>query len=180
MSVIADADGAIYVADASSSEIRVFDASGALIRRIGRSGAGPAEFNTLQSIGWLGDTLVTLDGRLARIGLLTRDGKWLGQRQSGPITGTGLYLHQTSPTELYALDFRRGANGGRVYVRHDMTGARDTMEAPPPEAARSASVVRCEHYNTGGISFWSVDFSPRLLRRPAPNGERLDVYSSES
>ena len=178
VSVIADADGAIYVADASSSDIRVFDERGALVRRMGRSGAGPAEFSVLQSIGWLGDTLVTLDGGNARIGLLTREGQWLGQRPSSRLTGTGLYLHQTAPDELFALDFKPGAGGGRVYVRHDMTAVRDTMAAPH-DPARSPSGIRCDHVSGGAISFWSVDFSPRLLRQPAPNGERLDIYSSE-
>jgi len=177
--VIGDADGAIYVADASVPEIRVFDESGAFLRRIGRTGSGPAEFRTLQSIGWLGDTLVTLDAGNVRLGLLSRDGRWLGQFHGNRLSGSGLYLHQTSPHELYATDFIvREGRGERVYVRYDGTGVRDTLSASNIPG-RGPSGVECFQSGSGAIFFHFIDFSPRLLRQPAPNGERLDVYSSD-
>src|SRR5688572_29611828 len=59
--VITDVEGNIYVADSRTFNIRVFDEGGRLLRTIGRKGGGPGEFESLQSIGWLGDSLVTMD-----------------------------------------------------------------------------------------------------------------------
>lgn len=47
-----DDAGRIYVADYQSSDIRVFDATGSPIRRIGRKGEGPGEFQFLAGIAW--------------------------------------------------------------------------------------------------------------------------------
>ena len=44
------ADGSIAVADAEYAEIRIFDASGRFVRKMGRRGQGPGEF---QSLGWI-------------------------------------------------------------------------------------------------------------------------------
>lgn len=176
---ISDSDGNIYVADAQAREIRVFDASGGLVRRIGRSGSGPGEFMTLQSIGWLGDTLVVLDAGNARVGLMSRTGEWIDQRPHARLTGTGLHLHQTGPAELYTPGFRRTQTSiENVFARHDALGTKDTIAAPR-DPARAPAAVACMHNAGGGISFWAVDFSPRLIRLPAPNGERLDLFTGE-
>jgi len=46
-SLTADRNGAIYIADFQSAEIRVFDADGGFLRRFGRRGEGPGEFRLL-------------------------------------------------------------------------------------------------------------------------------------
>lgn len=45
--------GRIYVADESTREIRVFDAQGEFLRRFGRRGEAPGEFQQLAGIAWL-------------------------------------------------------------------------------------------------------------------------------
>lgn len=51
----------ILVAQSTANEIAVFGANGDFGHTIGRSGQGPGEFSQLGRIGWLGDTLWTLD-----------------------------------------------------------------------------------------------------------------------
>ena len=46
-SLTADRNGAIYIADFQSAEIRVFDSDGDFLRRFGRRGEGPGEFRLL-------------------------------------------------------------------------------------------------------------------------------------
>lgn len=57
--LLADEDGRIYVADAMATEIRVFDGSGSLVRRLGREGAGPGEaYTPFWRVGEAGGELV--------------------------------------------------------------------------------------------------------------------------
>lgn len=78
-------DGRIVVANGDSQELRIFDATGAWLQTIGRSGAGPGEFSQL---GWLhvgmGDTLRTYDWSLLRISVFSPEGVY----QRGVMMGT--------------------------------------------------------------------------------------------
>lgn len=46
--------GQLYVLDRQSHEIRVFDGNGRFLRKFGRDGGGPGEFNGPASLGWDG------------------------------------------------------------------------------------------------------------------------------
>ena len=57
--VVRLSDGTLVVADATSSELRFFDATGRHVRSVGRRGQGPGEFRELQLLQRLrGDTIV--------------------------------------------------------------------------------------------------------------------------
>lgn len=68
-------DGRIVVANGGSQELRIFDSTGAWLKTVGRSGAGPGEFTAL---GWLhvgvGDTLRTYDWSLLRVSVFSPEG----------------------------------------------------------------------------------------------------------
>ncbi|HSL71749.1 MAG TPA: hypothetical protein VK864_15995, partial [Longimicrobiales bacterium] len=177
-SVVGDGDGFIYVADASVPEVRVFDQRGQVIVRFGRRGSGPAEFRTLQSLGWLGDTLVVMDAGNARLGLLSPTGEWIGERAFRRITGD-VRLHQTAADELYSPHLAViGRRATRAFVRQSNAGPADTLVTPAEPPRRPAGVT-CSHNSGGGISFWTVTFAPRQLRAPAPGGRLVDVYSAD-
>jgi hypothetical protein len=69
------ADGSLAVANSGTQEILIFGSNGRLIRRFGRSGEGPGEFQTITSLD-LDDAgnLVAYDARLARLSTWTREG----------------------------------------------------------------------------------------------------------
>ncbi len=63
-------DGAIYVAQALEPAVSVFSRDGQLLRRIGRAGRGPGDFElAVTALGWIGDTLWVAD--LERLQLFT-------------------------------------------------------------------------------------------------------------
>lgn len=64
-----DNSGTVYIVEKSDGNegIYVFDAEGAYINKIGRSGRGPGEFQNLFDIEVFGDRIFTLDGTLLRI-----------------------------------------------------------------------------------------------------------------
>lgn len=66
---VRDRAGRIYVGDAGSSQVRVFDSTGRFVRSFGRTGTGPGEFKWLFRLAQCGpSTIATLDfsgGRFA-------------------------------------------------------------------------------------------------------------------
>jgi hypothetical protein len=67
-------DGGIAVALYGSSDLRFFDSTGTLTRRLGRSGSGPTDFSRITGLVRCGgDTLAVL--QQARISLVTRSGE---------------------------------------------------------------------------------------------------------
>lgn len=74
-------DGAFAVLEQVPGEIRLYDAAGAFIGRIGRSGEGPGEFQSPVGLqGLAGDTLVVWDPRARRVSRFTRDGELVAER----------------------------------------------------------------------------------------------------
>lgn len=70
-----DRDGNVYVLEALVPEIRVYGPDGRLLRRIGRRGAGPGEFEGAPMFGVLGDTVWTVEpGGDCRLTLFDRRG----------------------------------------------------------------------------------------------------------
>jgi hypothetical protein len=69
------ADGRVVVADAGSSEIKVFGSDGELTQTIGRPGEGPGEFRRMSYFGRLpGDSLAVWDLGQARLTVFSPDG----------------------------------------------------------------------------------------------------------
>lgn len=70
-------DGSIVVADGATRELRYFNKSGRFVRKAGRHGRGPGEFEgppALVPTGW-SDSLIVFDPDLARIQLFSIDGR---------------------------------------------------------------------------------------------------------
>lgn len=70
-------DGRLYVFDAASRVLFLFDSTGRLLRRIGRQGAGPGEFNSNNGMVVLPDArLAQWDARNGRISFFSADGEY--------------------------------------------------------------------------------------------------------
>lgn len=177
--VVAGADGAIYVADALGPDIRVFGKDGAYQRTIGRKGSGPGEFGTLRSVGWVGDTLVTLDAGNGRVGMLTARGDWVGQLPWLALSGT-ISVRPAGPGEAYyygLLPEARRRQGRLIgWIRVTRQGPVDTLMIPRLDDAPLAA-VRCDF--PGGISLFAIPFAPGLVSAPAPGGHVARVWSAD-
>jgi hypothetical protein len=162
-SVIADADGNVYVADNLANQIRVFAQDGRHLRDIGRPGAGPGEFRDLYSLAWLDESLAAMDPRNARIAVLAPTGEWIEGIQHFPITGPPslIRLHPLGDDGFYApaIDMR---SQSIPFVRMTRSGPMDTIAAPvAPADVRSAGVV-CRRPD-GGITGISVPEAPSMV-----------------
>lgn len=171
----------IYVADGLNFEVRVFDSGGDYEFRFGRSGEGPGEFGALYSLAWLGDTLLSLDFGLGRVGLFDVNGEWLGQyRHPGRISGSGrqLRFYQTSPNEAYVWSLETDGNElTRVFIRYTADGPNDTIPAfsldPSPQ-----SMVICDP-GDGSIHFWTIPYATRVVQHPLQDRLRAVAVTDE-
>lgn len=68
--------GELFVADSMAHDVKVFNASGELLRTIGSRGTGPAEFNGPTHLSFANGALYVTDTLNARIQLLEPDGRF--------------------------------------------------------------------------------------------------------
>ncbi|MGQ0704139.1 MAG: 6-bladed beta-propeller [Gemmatimonadales bacterium] len=72
-----DPAGRMWVYDFQVNQILLFDAAGGLLRRVGRQGAGPGEFNSNSGMAVLGDTgLAIWDSRNGRVSFFSGAGEF--------------------------------------------------------------------------------------------------------
>jgi hypothetical protein len=70
------ADGSVVIANAGTSEVRLYDPSGALAWAAGAEGDGPGEFRSLGSVSAMaGDSIAAFDPQLVRLTVFSRDGQ---------------------------------------------------------------------------------------------------------
>ncbi len=96
----------LYVADTATHDIKVFDKKGDLVRKLGRKGVGPGEFNAPTYLSFHDGELYVSDTLNARIQVLDRDGQSIrsfGRR--------GLYVGDMPRPKGVAVD-----RSGRTYV----------------------------------------------------------------
>jgi hypothetical protein len=74
-------EGEVYVLQRDEALVRVFDANGRFLRRIGGRGAGPGEFIRPEHLGWHGEDLWVSDPGGGRTTLLDREGRYVDSRQ---------------------------------------------------------------------------------------------------
>jgi hypothetical protein len=168
-SVVADADGNVYIADGRNREVRVFGPTGAHLRTFGRGGGGPGEFGALYSLAWMGDTLLALDPGNARIALLSKTGEALGTWRWMALTGSVQIVRffPTGPRDVYVRFFRRDSSrpDADQFVRLTPGGPADTVAVDrPTDLPRYSVLCRGEAF----ISSFSVPFAPGFLATPAP------------
>ncbi|MGD9523318.1 MAG: hypothetical protein AB7N73_06035 [Gemmatimonadales bacterium] len=68
------ADGQHLVATTDDQVLRWIDRDGAVVRTAGGAGEGPGEYRGLSVLGFIGDSLLTWDGRLGRVTVVAPDG----------------------------------------------------------------------------------------------------------
>lgn len=154
-----DAYGRIYVLDQQAREIRVFDASGAYVRTIGRAGGGPGEFRQPIALTW--DTagrLWVVDPGNGRYVAFDTTGRPVatGRRPAGglAVPWPGGF---DSQGRLYEIELLPGDPPRPVLLRLDEHfQPTDTLVVPRYEEETF-------HFRSGTSAYWiRVPFTPRL------------------
>ena len=134
--------GSVFVAayDGSAVQIRRYDASGHFRGTVGRAGAGPGEYQSVDGMAVIGDSvLVVYDKRNGRASLFDTTG---GYRSSFRVSG-GNFWHKffaafsDGTIGVRARVATAGQAAGEVrslYLRHRLNGAIvDSISVPPEE-----------------------------------------------
>lgn len=172
----------VYVMQRDDHTILVFDAgSGKFVRRIGRSGAGPGEFQGLSGIGWKQDTLYAVDPVLERLSLFTQEGEHLRtERIVSPLLPAA--HGPAHPTALNA----NGTVIGTPWINM-MAAANNSVTSNPVvlmnrkgEVLRTLVDVDLRNTRTvaslgSGIMVFTQPMSERTLLRYAPDGSSLVI-----
>lgn len=176
-SLALDAAGNLLVADGQAREVRVFSADGQFLRRFGRPGAGPGEFPSLYSLGWIGDTLLTLE--LARVSAFEPDGRFREHYPWLPFTGPPdvVRFYTTGPDEVYVLGRLPAGVQGRSFIRFNAEGPQDTLRLVASDSD-PVSALLCPH-SSGILSIFSIPFASRRIAVPAPEGRAIVAYSAD-
>ena len=174
-SVALGPDEEVFVADRLNREVRVFRLDGTHLRTFGREGEGPGEFQSLNSLAWAGDRLLSFDPEQGRIGEWSAGGEWLGQRntQTG-VTGTPevLRLYPVGPDEVFRRDLEQRYLGlnSRGETGDTLASLRGPSSGPP-------AYVECRHDRT--LALFPVPFAPRFLQHPGPGGVLYSALTSD-
>ena len=170
--VSTDRSGNLWVADDLSHDIRVFDNTGALVRRIGREGQGPGESLSINSLAWVDDVLLALDLGNGRVAELSESGAWMGTRPApGRVGGrpATLRLYAVSDTTVFQWSLKPEEGGARpVWVEHlpsGVSGEWPQLRLAPP----APTMIRCEA--SGSRAYFDLPLGGRLRQHPA--GGRL-------
>ncbi|MEQ9399068.1 MAG: 6-bladed beta-propeller [Longimicrobiales bacterium] len=165
--VVADEEGRIYVADATTAEVRVFGPGGAFERTIGSEGQGPGELTSAYAVGWVGDTLAVFDGGGARVNLYDPDGTYLDQIRTMNVSG-GEWFVRIAPGGWIPAPTPQGGPLGRAHRARILGGVAGADTLPVPRAPDSAppSGILCRFSNA--ISFYTISFAPTLASAPDP------------
>ena len=146
--VVTDRNGDVYVAESHTdvaspnliSRISVFDRSGKLLRTIGKTGTGPAEFRTPHALEFDSKgRLIVADRHNHRIQILTKDGVFVGEYDDfGRTSGLAIdkndviYTADSESTERVHPGWKRGIRIG------SLKDGRVTMFIPPHVTSNSA------------------------------------------
>ena len=174
-SVALGPDEEVFVADGLNREVRVFRLDGTHLRTFGREGEGPGEFQSLNSLAWAGDRLLSFDPGQGRIGEWSAGGEWLGQRntQTG-VTGTPevLRLYPVGPDEVFRRDIEQRYAG---LNSNGDTG--DTLASLRGPSSGPPAYIECRHERS--LALFEVPFAPRFLQHPGPDGVLYSALTSD-
>ncbi len=104
----------IFVSNGAVPEIREYDRSGRLIRRIGRRGRGPGEFTNLRHIAPLNpDSLIALDGLTSQVTVFDPEGSYVRSfRPRLPEHGQAEWISEYDTG--FAIGFSHGLDPRRL------------------------------------------------------------------
>jgi hypothetical protein len=194
-----DDQGAIYVGDRHSYDVRKFSREGEFLLRFGRRGSGPGEFAAINGLAILGDgRLAVVDRMQRRVSLFDREtGRYIGEWKSPdqwltwsrhtivPRAAGGAYL---GLAPQMALDGTPVKWPRPVFVSVDNRGSVvDTIAAPARYVeecgTRSSHAVRSGYYEDLRVRYapkvvWSINPIGDLLIG-CPNKLQFDIIPRE-
>ena len=169
-----DSKGRMWAFDFPTSSILVFDSEGALIRRIGRKGGGPGEFQQNNGMVALDTGLAVLDYANSRISFFSDSGtlqtSW--RVPTGFFTSGGLIVDHSGTIRLRrpVTAAREGEILGRMGVVRVASDGVLSDSLAPPDLPVSRDVYVATSKDGRGRSSTTSGFSPNYYWAWHPDG----------
>ena len=166
-----DRDGNVFVVEGAVPEIRVHGPDGAFVRRFGRRGAGPGEFQGAPRVGVIGDTVWAIEqSGVTRLALFDRQGALLA---TGRTEGVRVQLPSGQGSIrpwLMRPDGRFASHFSMItYSRNDPpSGVKETDSIPFPHVLFDVSG------NVTDTVGWADRPPPGMWRPTSQSEPRLD------
>ena len=127
-------EGTVFIADMGTDEVVLLDSTGAVLRRIGRTGSGPGEFRAPRSLHLARDTVRLIDAANGRVVVMATDGT--GWRTMPVVPGIGSVLTSFGDEGelLVATGGREGGLARRFTARGEPGGVIGRARVPVLEA----------------------------------------------
>ena len=169
----------VFVADNANLEVRVFGFDGTHLGTFGRSGQGPGEFQSLYSLAWVGDRLMTYDPRQGRITEFSADGEVIGQRATaGGMSGSPAFMRFFPVGENEVFRFARDPDLGTRWVGLDSdgdTGDSVSFLTAPTDPPGVIEPIYCTWEN-GMIGLYAHTAGAKWLQHPASGGKMYSAF----
>lgn len=170
-------DGGLLVHDSQAEEVRLFDANGAFVTRVGGKGGGPGEFGQLNGIARLstGD-LIFWDASGGRLNRYTAAGEFTSTWRmpfTGWFTQNALHADDRNFIHAWALVERDttslGENNRFGFLRMDTTGAvLDTT--PYPRWQQPVGYLTAQSADGRSMTRTTIPWTPGDFHRLATDG----------
>lgn len=192
--ITVDAAGRVFIADGQDQQIRVFSSTGAFVAKIGRTGAGPIEFNGLGSIAFAADGMLWVrderNGRFQVLDVRSTPAKLVrtvpllnhssGSRQPITFDGAGNVIDEWSFFDAKAKRFRPSR------IRLSLAGVSlqtDTLPIPIGADAGEYKIVTAQKSASGTVIGTSEQriyqpYGPQWVRAGGAAGTRADAVTS--
>lgn len=110
-------DGRFAVFDSAANQAVLFSKNGQLIKRFGRKGQGPGEFDFFGQIQWIGDEEVwaVVDWGNTRVSKWSTKGELVSEAKT-PRPSVGGAVHFPNPNTMVYSDFTFGVFGGNPRI----------------------------------------------------------------
>src|SRR5688500_7492875 len=173
--ILPRADGRFVVVN-GGTELRFYDATGRRYATVGRRGAGPGEYQRIQSAGWLkNDSIAVFDPGARRISILGPTGEFArsiplrppfdggGAPTSMTPLRTGTLLVGFSEIQRMAPQPTPAYFRQRVFQYSSSGELRDSLGW---SFASSEHFVQATLPSMGGVAYWNLAFGRAMTLRP--------------
>jgi hypothetical protein len=177
--IVVRARGDFVIANTRNRELCFFDSTGRFVRRVGRRGSGPGEYQEISEVrAFRGDSLVVADAFARRLTILSPDGGVVRTASiATPADTLGsvnwMLVLRDGSTLVGFSEFKSGPpRPESLYIwqrayRYGLDGRLIGPAGRFPQSEHFVQAVPLEH---GGVAYWNRAFGRRFSAAPLGDG----------
>ena len=168
-SVATDPNGRVYVADRTTSNVRIYSLAGELLQTIGREGEGPGEFQVPSDLLFVGrdlwvQDLTRIQQMIPRVGSTVPDSLGVTLRLRDYASAASNRARMVGAQYFYPRYFFPFTGGARYFYEiFGLDGSLDTLDVPP---LRNMAPLRGTSYRLGRLDRSERELISSLNRAP--------------